>query len=316
MRPWTRGLLNTTPWSSGPLGSRADWPVELEAAARLVVDAAISMALAVGSDLVLLYNDAYAALIGGKHPSAWGRSAREVFPENWDLPGHGDRVEHVLRTGEPLVDSETLLPVHRRGPHLPPEQVYFSRAYSPICDRSGRVLAVLTVVVEASAPARAVREVSELATRLTSAASVDDVTREALAFAIESAGADGARVVLLEGTALRISRRAAVDEQDESSRRLPLLWSRLSAETRLPSVRVAREGRPLWLFGPELDDFPALAAEPLPAPLHTVATVPLSTSELLGALSLGWERPRPLSGGERAALLTVASLVGQALARA
>ncbi|RZS90010.1 serine phosphatase RsbU (regulator of sigma subunit) [Motilibacter rhizosphaerae] len=309
-------LLDATDWASTPLGEPATWPAGLHAVVSTVLGSPLPMALALGPEAVLVYSDAYAALLGAKHPECWARPAREVFPENWDLPGHGDVVERVRLTGEAFSETSTLLPVRRQGPDGPVEHVHFARAYTPARSDDGEVLGVLSVVVESSESARAVRTVAELASRLSSAASVDDVAREALRHAVEAVASDHARVVLLEGTALRITRRAGIEEQDESTRRLPLLWSRLSASAALPSVEVSRTGRPMWLAAGDLDAYPSLRDEPLSAPLRSVACVPLSSSEVQGALSLGWEQDRVLTTEEQAALLTAASLVGQALARA
>jgi hypothetical protein len=35
-----------------------------------------------GEDLVMVYSDAYARILGDKHPGALGRPAGEVWPEN------------------------------------------------------------------------------------------------------------------------------------------------------------------------------------------------------------------------------------------
>src|SRR6185437_5621576 len=88
------------------------------------------------------------------------------------------------------------------------------------------------------------------------------------------------------------------------------------AETRLPSVEVVHSHQPLWLGPADIERYTGLQAEPSGGLLRCIAAVPLSTGQVGGAFSLGWERDRTLGDGERAALLTVGNLIGSALARA
>jgi PAS domain-containing protein len=63
-------------WSGTSLGAAAGWPEALphvlRYALRTLFDAAAPSFLAWGPDLVLVYNDACAALLGGAHPHALG----------------------------------------------------------------------------------------------------------------------------------------------------------------------------------------------------------------------------------------------------
>lgn len=309
-------LLETTDWAATGLGSREDWSPALAAVVRTVLSAPLPAALVLGDDLTLVYNDAYAQVIGAKHPAAFGRPAPEVLAENWDVPGHGDLVREVLRTGVGYLDRETVLPVQRQGPDGPVELVHFARAYTAVRDGEGRILGVLSMITESTAVARALAQVAEVAARLSSALSVDDVAREALRHAVDVVGADHGRVALVEGSALRIARRSRVDEHDVSLERLPPLWSRVRADATLPSARVTSTGQPLWLQG-DLSDFRDLVDEPgVHGRLRSVASVPVRSGTVQGALSLGWEQARGFSAAERDALTTVGTLVAQAMARA
>jgi len=44
-----------------------------------------------------VYNDAFAVLIGGKHPAALGRPAKDTWPEAWDVVG--GRLDEVILKG-------------------------------------------------------------------------------------------------------------------------------------------------------------------------------------------------------------------------
>ena len=74
-------------WAGTPLGPREGWDPAIRAVVELILASPMPMALAYGDDLVLLYNDGYAELLGGKHPAALGRPAAEVYAEVWALPG-------------------------------------------------------------------------------------------------------------------------------------------------------------------------------------------------------------------------------------
>ena len=298
------------------LGPRGSWPGGLAALLGTIFGAPVPMALAYGADLRLLYNGAYARILGAKHPSAFGEPAPVVLAESWSRPGHGDVVEHVLRTGRPFAEADTVLPV-RRGTDGVVDQVHFSRAYLAVRDDAGRIVGVLSLIVETSEVTQALTGVAELAARLAGALSVDDVAREALRYGVEAARADHARVVLQDGPALRMARRARADVHDESAERLPPLWARVRQDEALPSAEVVATGRPLWLEADELPPYTGLLGEPAGASrLQTVAAVPLNAGGVAGALALGWERARPLGQADRAALSTVGNLIGQALGRA
>ena len=70
-------------WSATVLGRAGLWPAALVALVGVALQAATPMAVYWGPDLVILYSDAWGALVGGKHPGALGRPAREVFQEVW-----------------------------------------------------------------------------------------------------------------------------------------------------------------------------------------------------------------------------------------
>jgi anti-sigma regulatory factor (Ser/Thr protein kinase) len=316
--PDSRTLAQSHDWRSTPLGARADWPAGLNGIVETVLSGGVPMALVLGPSFVLLYNDAYAALLGSKHPQVFGCPAAEALSENWSLPGHGDVVERVFRTGEPFVEGETKLPLRRGGPGAAAETVLFSRAYTPVRADDGTTIGVLTVITELTEVARALSGVAALSARLASALTVDDVVRETLRHAMEI-GADHARVLLPEGSATRMARRAAADPWDESTERLPPLWVQVPADAPLPSAATIRDGRPRWLESHrELEPFRGgLEQEPIGAtPLGAVASVPLPVGPWTGALSLGWHDGRAFSEAYQSALSTVGTLIGAALARA
>jgi len=76
-------FLNSRDWSRSPLGPVAAWPHALRAAASLMHDSMVPMWLAWGESLTMVYNEAYAAMLGAKHPDALGAPLAQVWAEVW-----------------------------------------------------------------------------------------------------------------------------------------------------------------------------------------------------------------------------------------
>ena len=94
-----RGRIAVFDWAATPLGVRASWPASLKLIVDVILDSGFPMAVRWGPDLVTIYNDAYAPVLGERHPRALGRPAREVWPEIWhDL---GALSESILRGERP-----------------------------------------------------------------------------------------------------------------------------------------------------------------------------------------------------------------------
>ena len=127
-------LCRALDWSATPLGSSESWPEALRSAVRICVDATLPMAIWAGRDLTLIYNDAYAAVLGPqKHPWALGRAARDVWPEVWDR--YGPDLRRVMEFGES---------VQHQG------ETSAACAFSPIRDDNGCIIAALNILHEAT----------------------------------------------------------------------------------------------------------------------------------------------------------------------
>jgi signal transduction histidine kinase/CheY-like chemotaxis protein len=113
-------------WTRHPWGPVGDWSPRLRAAADLMLRSRFPMFLAWGADLRLLYNDAYAPILGDRHPAALGRPFTEVWPDVW--PVVGPFVDQV-RAGEAVFVEDLLLVMERYGR---PEETYFTFSYSPL----------------------------------------------------------------------------------------------------------------------------------------------------------------------------------------
>jgi len=112
--------------STTPLGSASAWPSGLRSSVGLLRGARLPMCLCWGEDLVMVYNDAYARILGDKHPGALGRPAGQVWREIW--PVVGPLLAEAQR-GQGVYQEDVPLPMNRHG-FL--EETYFTFFYSPV----------------------------------------------------------------------------------------------------------------------------------------------------------------------------------------
>ena len=95
-----------------------------------------------GPDLVQVYNDAYSALCGRRHPRALGQATRDCWPEVWAF--NAPIYEAVLR-GETRTFTDQLLNTERHG-HS--QDGWSDLVYSPLREEGGGVAGVLVTVIE------------------------------------------------------------------------------------------------------------------------------------------------------------------------
>jgi PAS domain S-box-containing protein len=159
-----RRLLETFDWAATPLGLRERWPQSLKLALELILASGFPMAVRWGPELIMIYNDAYAPLLGAKHPHAFGRPLRDVWPEIWDELG--PLSESILRGERGSFFAENhLWQIERFGM---PEEAYFTISYSPIPDPTAPngVGGVLTTAVETTGSVRSERILQQFTTQL------------------------------------------------------------------------------------------------------------------------------------------------------
>jgi PAS domain S-box-containing protein len=95
-----------------------------------------------GEDGVMIYNDAYSAFAGGRHPRLLGSKVREGWPE---VAEFNDHVMKIGLAGGTLAYKDQELTLNRHGR---PEQVWMNLDYSPVLDEGGRPAGVIAIVVE------------------------------------------------------------------------------------------------------------------------------------------------------------------------
>jgi hypothetical protein len=141
-----------------------------------------------GPALTTIYNDAYAPMLGTKHPAALGAPLPTVWPEIWDQIG--PMLTDVMGAGTATWSEDQLLVLERNGFA---EACYFTYSFSPIHDEErGEVAGVFTAVCETTRRVIATRRLqtlTQLGDRMAAAHSVRGVAFAVLYVLTESGGA-------------------------------------------------------------------------------------------------------------------------------
>jgi anti-sigma regulatory factor (Ser/Thr protein kinase) len=303
-------LVHAFDWSATSLGPITGWDSAVRAAVELVLASPVPMLLTVGDDFVVIYNDAYAELLGTLHPPAMGRPATQAFGGAWEQPGLGDVIQQVHRTGRSVLEPESQMqftPGHT-------EPAFYTRGHSVIRTSRGAVAGVLTVAAETTHVVHRLQSLGELTARLAGALTIDDVTRVVLTYAMESFDLDHCVLAVDEGLAYRYVRRIRGEMLDEVDERLPPVWRRIGADPAAPAVAAAETGRATFVADGE--PLAAVASDRHERRIRALAALPLRTPSLRGALTVGFRRAHAWLPAERALLKAAAELVAQAAERA
>ncbi|HEV7659409.1 MAG TPA: response regulator [Allosphingosinicella sp.] len=150
------GAADGQDWAATAFGPVESWPQSLRTAASMVLGAATPMFIGWGPDFLMLYNEAYAEILGDREP-AMGRPGREVWADIWD---------RIRPNAERALAGETLFfeadpRILRRGGRE--KQVWMTFGYNPIIGEDGTPAGVFGTVIavgDASAEQR-IRESEE-----------------------------------------------------------------------------------------------------------------------------------------------------------
>lgn len=100
------------------------------------------MFVAWGEALGFLYNDAYAEILGAKHPRALGSRFQDIWSEIW--PDISPLIDAAMG-GQAIYREDLPLVMNRKGYN---EQTWFTFSYSPLRDESGKVAGMFCAVSE------------------------------------------------------------------------------------------------------------------------------------------------------------------------
>lgn len=135
-------LIRERDWSDTSVGSIDNWPQSLRVIVAMITQSPLPMAVLWGADGTMIYNDAYSAVCGLRHPSLLGRPVRDGWPEVSELT---DRIMQVRLDGGAITYRDQEMELLRSGK---PERVWANLDYSPLLDETGASAGVLAIVTE------------------------------------------------------------------------------------------------------------------------------------------------------------------------
>lgn len=148
LRPFPAGggecaaILNAIDWSNHPLGEPTQWPAELKTAVRICLTSKFATMVHWGPRHHTFYNDAYAALLGRKHPGHLGQPAYDWWSEMWDQL---EPFFQKVLAGESYYTENARYTPDRFGTS---KDAFFTHSHSPIWDDAGIVRGIFLTVVE------------------------------------------------------------------------------------------------------------------------------------------------------------------------
>lgn len=140
-------------WAATPLGRFEEWPQALRGALGICLQSSFPTAIYWGPELRVLYNDAWAPIVGDKHPGALGQPARQVWPDIWGLLE--PQFRQVMEHGQGHSSFDQLLPM-QRGDRV--EETWWTYNLTPILDSEGRPAGVFNQGNETTENVLAARE--------------------------------------------------------------------------------------------------------------------------------------------------------------
>jgi PAS domain S-box-containing protein len=302
-------------WAKTPLGPVESWPQNLKTCVRIVLTSRQPMFVWWGDQLINLYNDAYKAILGGKHPEALGQPAHIVWDEIWSQVG--PRAESAMRANEGTYDEALLLIMQRYGYR---EETYYTFSYSPVPNDQGgtggifcansddtrriiseRQLAVLGDLAARTGDAKTWQEACRL-TALSLATNPKDIC-----FALIYAVDDSKKVAILAGSSgIEPGHRAAPTSIEFDADGIwPIVEARNAHEIRLIDLSEERLGK--------------LPQGAWDLPPHTAAVVPVPTSGptgRAGAVIVGLNPYRALDDNYINFLKLIANQISTSIANA
>lgn len=131
-------LIRDRDWSDTPLGDIRDWPQSLRSVLSICLRSSAATAVFWGPEFRFLYNDAWSAYLGDRHPRALGEPAQLVMADIW--PALEGQFRTVFDEARAVNTVDTLLVRDR-----PEGQVdtYWSYSVIPVASEDGSIGGVL-----------------------------------------------------------------------------------------------------------------------------------------------------------------------------
>ena len=307
-------------WSRTPLGPRESWSPALHTTVGLLLANRFPMLLWWGPDYISIYNDAYAPILGRKHPWALGQPVSECWSEIW----------HILK---PLIDApfkggpatwieDLELHIQRLGFT---EEGHFTVAYSPVPDSSesheiGGVLATVHEITQKVVGERRIVILRDLG-----AQAAEDSAEETCRVAAQTLARHGKDVPFAvlylvdpDGAHARLAGAAGIAPGAEASPQMAPLDPAADTDRGWP-LAAAFHSQTMVTVTNLSARFSTVPADPWADPLHRAVIVPVRSSkadELAGLLVAGVSSRLAFDEFYRGFYELLASQIATAIAKA
>jgi PAS domain S-box-containing protein len=177
-------LIRQHDWAATPLGPMDKWPATLRGILEVGLNSRLPVCIYWGPEFVLLYNDAWSAIPGDKHPACLGQPARIAWSDIWSILD--PMYNGILQTGVAAHEEDRLLPMVRFG-YV--EEAYFTYNVSPIFGQDGKPVGLFNTAVETTGNViqqRRQRLLTRLAERLGQADDSAQICAQAFALLAEA----------------------------------------------------------------------------------------------------------------------------------
>ncbi|WP_312365543.1 PAS domain-containing protein [Ensifer sp.] len=165
----TYSLFQAFDWADTTLGPVATWPAALTMTIRMMLASPVAMAVLIGRDGVMIYNDAYIEIAGKRHPDCFGRSVFATWPE---VAAFNRQIIADVFSGKTASFEDAPLTLYRNGAA---EDVWLDLDYSPVVDDDGSTIAVLAILAETTKRVKAEKSLRDNQERLSLALSASGV---------------------------------------------------------------------------------------------------------------------------------------------
>ncbi|CAE6495191.1 unnamed protein product [Rhizoctonia solani] len=151
-------MVETFPWEKTSLGPMESWPATLKVMVKYLMEKPVPSSIFWSwPDQVMLYNDAYAKMIGGKHPESFGKKGKDAWGELWEML---TPVSEQCRRGKSTRKNDDQLFFNSLTELHLPEEVYHTWHWTPIWQEDGTVGGVLNSTMDTTQKVIAERRLS------------------------------------------------------------------------------------------------------------------------------------------------------------
>jgi len=177
-------LLDGFDWVANGWDEPSRWPAHLRTAVAMLFDASQPMRLTWGPQRLMVYNEAYAAILGSRHPAAFGQPMALTWSDVWDQVG--PELDRVF-AGQGLHRDDAAYRIERQGRR---EWAYLACTYLPVRGDDGTVDGALCICRETTAQVEAARAQAALNEELHAATEAQRLLADSLEQRVEERSRD------------------------------------------------------------------------------------------------------------------------------